>query len=147
MKKLLFLLTLILSVSLFGQQSDISGRIITHYIVVEDMVWNEYDESWDYTSNLERTKNSCSWLFELNNDGTGEVSMRDLEDNEEYLLIVYEYKMDRVGENDGIIAQFVQQSDGQKGTIIIQKTPEADHMISVFLPETKKYLTFDNMRL
>lgn len=146
MKKLLLFLAVILTTSLFAQRSDNEGRIITYYMETQSMVWSEYQQKNIYTVTSERSRHNCTWTFNLNNDGSGQVNMEDLETGDKYLLIIYDWKVDMVGERDGIVGQFIQKIDGTKGTIIIQNNEYGEHMVSVFMPETELHLTFDNMR-
>lgn len=144
MKKLLFVLTFILTSSLFGQ-SDYKGTIITHYFGAEHMNWSNLDDKWIFTPNVERARRSCNWKIELNEDRSGDIIMEDLVDGQKYYMTVYDYKLDKIGTNDGIVCEVIQKFDGQKCTIMIQKG-EAGQMIGVFMPESNLYLIYDNMR-
>ena len=70
--------------------------------------------------------------------------MEDLEDGDDYYLEVYDWKGEEFNGNDGIVAEFVQRFDGQKGTLMIQ-WKDGQYGISIFLPQTEIYMFFDNM--
>ena len=147
MKKLLFLLVTLLSLSAFGQTK---GVIVTHYFSTQRMVWSDVDNEWLFFDNDDLTRRSCQWNFTLEDDGSGTVYMEELiKDGDEYELVIYDWNITPIGDCDGIDSKFIQKIDGQKGSVMIQKCivgGVAKHAISIFLPETQLFIYFDNFQ-
>lgn len=144
MKKLLFTLAILCSTIGFGQVQTHSATIVTHYTTIETMVWSELNDEWVYIPNIKRHRRSSNWSITLKSDGSGIISMEDLKDGDNYYLEVYSWRAEDIKGKNGIVADFVQRIDGQKGTIIMQ-WENGMYGISVFLPQERAYLFFDNM--
>lgn len=145
MKKLLFTLTLLLCSTIgFGQVKSHTATIVTHYLTLEDMMWSEIKGENIFLPKVARHRRSANWSFTLREDGSGLIVMEDLKDGDDYYLEVYDWKGEDFKGNDGIVAQFVQRFDGQKGTLMIQWR-DGEYGISVFLPQEQSYMFFDNM--
>ena len=144
MKKLLFTLAILCSTIGFGQVQSHTATVVTHYLTVEDMMWSDIKEENIFLPKVPRHRRSANWSFTLREDGSGLITMEDLEDGDDYYLEVYDWKGEDFKGNDGIVAQFVQRFDGQKGTLMIQWR-DGEYGISVFLPQEESYLFFDNM--
>ena len=145
MKKLLFTLTLLLCSTIgFGQVQSHTATVVTHYLTLEDMMWSEIKGENIFIPKVARHRRSANWSFTLREDGSGLITMEDLEDGDDYYLEVYDWKGEEFNGNDGIVAEFVQRFDGQKGTLMIQWR-DGQYGISIFLPQTEIYMFFDNM--
>ena len=144
MKKLLFTLALILTSSIFGQVKSHTATVVTHYLTLEDMMWSDIKGENIFLPKVARHRRSANWSFTLREDGSGLITMEDLEDGDDYYLEVYDWKGEEFNGNDGIVAEFVQIFDGQKGTLMIQRR-DGQYGISIFLPQTEIYMFFDNM--
>ena len=148
MKKLLLLLVSLVSLSAFGQTK---GVIVTHYFSTQKMVWSNTDGEWLFFDNNDRTRRSCKWSFVLNDDGSGSVDMEELTgDKDEYELVIYDWNGTPIGDCEGLDAKFIQNLDGQKGNVMIQKCiidGEVKHAVSVFLPESNLFIYFENFQL
>ena len=144
MKKLLLTLTLLFSTTLFGQVQSHTANIVTHYVTIDDMVWNNVNEEWIYLPKVERHRRSSNWSIKLNDNRTGLVTMEDLNDGDDYYLEIYNWKNEDIKGKNGIVAEFVQRVDGQKGTMILQ-WENGNYGMAIFLPQERVYLFFDNM--
>ena len=144
MKKLLFTLAILCSTIGFGQVKTHTATVVTHYLTLEDMMWSDIKEENIFLPKVPRHRRSANWSFTLREDGSGLITMEDLEDGDDYYLEVYDWKGEEFNGNDGIVAEFVQIFDGQKGTLMIQRR-DGQYGISIFLPQTEIYMFFDNM--
>ena len=108
------------------------------------MVWSDMNDEWLYLPRVERHRRSSNWSIKLNDNRTGLVSMEDLNDGDDYYLEIYNWKNEDIKGKNGIVAEFVQRSDGQKGTMILQ-WENGNYGMAIFLPQEKVYLFFDNM--
>jgi hypothetical protein len=144
MKKLLFTLAILCSTIGFGQVQSHTATVVTHYLTLEDMMWSEIKGENIFLPKVARHRRSANWSFTLREDGSGLIVMEDLQDGDDYYLEVYDWKGEDFKGNDGIVAQFVQRFDGQKGTLMIQWR-DGEYGISVFLPQEQSYMFFDNM--
>ena len=145
MKKLLFTLTLLLCSTIgFGQVQSHTATVVTHYLTLEDMMWSDIKGENIFLPKVARHRRSANWSFTLKDDGSGLIVMEDLRDGDDYYLEVYSWKGEDFKGNDGIVAEFVQRYDGQKGTLMIQWR-DGQYGISIFLPQTEIYMFFDNM--
>jgi hypothetical protein len=144
MKKLLFTLAILCSTIGFGQVQSHTATVVTHYLTLEDMMWSEIKGENIFLPKVARHRRSANWSFTLREDGSGLIVMEDLQDGDDYYLEVYDWKGEDFKGNDGIVAEFVQRFDGQKGTLMIQWR-DGEYGISVFLPQEQSYMFFDNM--
>lgn len=144
MKKLLFTILSICSTIVFGQVQSQTINIVTHYVVVETMSWNELSGDWVYSPKVSQTRKSGNWSVNLKSDRSGLVTMEDLGDGDNYYLEVYAWRNETISDRGSIIADFVQRSDGAKGTIIFQ-TSNGMYGISIFLPSSETYLYFSTI--
>ena len=144
MKKLLFTLTLLCSTIGFGQVQSQSATVITHYLTLEDMIWSDIKGENIYLPKVARHRRSANWSITLRDNNSGTILMEDLQDGGDYQLEVYDWKPENFKGNEGIVAQFIQKSDGQKGTFMMQWR-NGEYGISKFLPQEQTYLFFDNM--
>jgi hypothetical protein len=144
MKKLLLTLTLLFSTTLFGQVQSHTANIVTHYVTIEDMVWSSMADEWVYVPKVARHRRSSNWSIQLSDNRTGLITMEDLKDGNNYYLEVYNWRAEDIKGKNGIVADFVQRVDGQKGTMILQ-WEDGKYGMSIFLPQEKTYLFFDNM--
>lgn len=146
MKKSLFILIFFLSSSLFGQEEDLKEIVTTHYISESDMIWNESQQDYIFIETEERYRSSSLWIINLRPNGTGHIKLEYLDDGTTYLLAVYSWKEEEnIDDSNNLWIDFIKQEDGSKGKIYFQRITN-EVMISVFLPEEKLMLTFDNIR-
>lgn len=144
MKKLLFTILLACSNLGFGQVQSQTLTMVTHYVVIEKMMWNEMRDEWVYSPKVTQTRKSGNWSVNLRSDRSGLITMEDLGDGDNYYLEVYAWRNETISDRGSIIADFVQRSDGAKGTIIFQ-TSNGMYGISVFLPSSETYLYFSTI--
>ena len=145
MKKQIFILTLLLTTSLLAQQKVIEKSFETSHWSIQSMEWDESQQKYIYNV-IEDINSDYSniWNVTLYDDGTGEVRMDDPGD-ESSLFVVHEWKLDKIGERDGIVGEFTDETDGSSGTLFIA-TSELGVVIEFFMPKDRVHFVFDNIK-
>ena len=144
MKKLFFLFVLLFSLKSFSQTNT---SVSTYNVATSDMVWSDMDEKYLFFPVDERHFAKFVWNFTFNDNYTGAIKSSHIgrTENTNYGFNIYKWEIRN--NNDGseyIWVDAIQVSDSQKVTFIINKNSYGENMISLFMPEKNKFLTFDN---
>jgi hypothetical protein len=142
------LLTLLLSFSSMAYGQEVfTQSFITHYTTVEVMRWNTYTNEYDFIPKYDKSRENYSWLITLKSDRSGYVHLDNMDDGEIYGFRVQHWDVvESKSERGAIIMDVTQLSNGEEGTIILQKIDENKYGASIFLPKSKTYLFFETKR-
>jgi hypothetical protein len=141
MKKIYLFVLMVLCVGLFAQAK---GTIMTDHLIINTMVWSEYDEEYVFIPNKERHIKMCRWSFELVDEtDNGLITMVDVMDKTEYRFYVNHW--DLAEDKEMIMCDVIEAINGNESSIYILKNDRGEHMITVFMPQAELSLFFDNM--
>ena len=141
MKKILFALSMLVSVALFGQ---VDGRIITHHTTVNDLVWSDVEDKWMFFEKTPRNPEYMLIETRLNSQLTGKITFTAVETNTSYVFTVYETKFGDPAEGEMMVLECIEQSSGNKCSVLIHKIGN-EHMVSIMLPASSLAVFFDNL--
>lgn len=141
MKKIL---TFALSALALTLSAQVSGRIITDHVKVEDLVWSNLDNEWMFFESIERYPEFNMIETKLNNDLTGNLRITNLRDQEFYDFLVLKTTDGKVELGQMLILDCIEMASGDKCSIVIHKV-EKYHMISLMLPNSQMAIFFDNL--
>lgn len=123
-----------------------SYNIVTDKVRIDDMVWSSVDEEFLFFEKVPRRLSTVVWEFTLNDNKTGVVRVTELEDGDKYGFTVYDWNIRQDNyERDYIWIDAIQVSNSEKVTIMVQPNELKQHLISVFMPDSKICIFFDNM--
>lgn len=118
---------------------------LTDHVKTERMVWSESDNEYLFFDLEERHIDKCFWVFTFNKNRTGDIKMTNAESGDVYTFKIYNWEIRK--NNDGreyIWIDVIQSNDSQKLTIIFTSY-DTGKMISVFMPDDKLAVFFDNL--
>ena len=147
MKRLI--LAFVVAVTSFGAYAQTKADIVTKHRHMQTMVWSDTEGEYmffDYNS-IGREDFDAFWHFELKEVGTGNVKMTDIATEEYYLFSIYKWEIrtDKNGEQF-IWIDFIEPKTSDRGTILVNDYPGEGKMISIFMPESKLAIFFDNLK-
>lgn len=123
-----------------------SYNIVTDKVRIDDMVWSSVDEEFLFFEKVPRRPSRVVWEFTLNDNNTGVVRVTELEDGDKYAFTIYDWRIKQdTYERDYVWMEAIQVSNSEKVTIMVQPNHLKQHMISVFMPDSKICIFFDNM--
>jgi hypothetical protein len=143
MKKILGLIFLLSSFFISAQNTF---NVITDQLRIDNMIWNQSLEKFSYFEKEARHYNKVVWEFTLNNNHTGSIKVTELGDGDKYGFNIYnwEFRKNEQGQ-DFIWADVIQVSNSEKATIMVNSNQLKQQMVSVFMPDSRLVLFFDNM--
>ena len=86
MKKILFLLLSLFSLSLYGQEYT-TTKIQTNTVSTSKMVWNYTTNKWDFVENGDLRNFVSEWVFTINKESMGMISNGTVD----YDILEYKY--------------------------------------------------------
>lgn len=146
MKKILFgLLVALTTLSAYGQNSvkDVNV-LVTHNLSTQRMVWSDSQNEYMFFDLAERYTEHNVFLSDFNNDGSGYIKLIRVESSDVYEFTVYNYETRSNDKGDYIWIDAIQIVDSQKVTFIIQELGEKNKMLTLFMPESKLVIYFDD---
>jgi hypothetical protein len=143
MKKILGLILLLSSFFISAQNTF---NVITDQLRIDNMIWNQSLEEFSYFEKEARHYSKVVWEFTLNSNHTGSVKVTELGDGDKYGFNIYnwEFRKNEQGQ-DFIWADVIQVSNSEKATIMVNSNQLKQQMVSVFMPDSRLVLFFDNM--
>ena len=72
MKKLLLMLLVLVSGTVFGQYT--TTKVQTHTVSTSKMIYNYQTEEWDFVSNNDQVTFVSDWVFNITDQNTGMIS-------------------------------------------------------------------------
>jgi len=144
MKKVL--LTLAVLFATLTAVAQTSVNIVTDKTRIDDMIWSQSDQEFLYFSKVERHSQKVVWEFTLNDNRTGTVKVTELGDGDKYGFNIYnwEIRTDDKGK-DYARMDVIQVSNSEKATIMVSVNEVKQQLISIFMPDSKVCLFFDNL--
>ncbi len=144
MKKVILTLTAILFS--FAGAAQNTYNIVTEYLQIDNMVWNETLEKHSFFEKEARHTNKVVWEFSLNSNSTGVVRVTELGDGDKYSFNIYNWELKTNDKNQKFIwIDAIQVSNSEKVTIMVDSNHLKQKIISVFMPDNNLALFFDNM--
>ena len=143
MKKLLVVLLGLMSFVMMGQ----TKYLTTYYSTVSNMVWSQSDQKYLFFELEPRHLSRFEWTFNFNENHTGTIYSNHHQRGEvtKYGFNIYKWEIRQMDDGrDYIWIDAIQVSDSQKVTFIIDKNTYGENLVSLFMLESNKHLTFDN---
>lgn len=110
------------------------------------MIWSSVDEKFLFFEKVERHYSKVVWEFILNDNGTGTVKVTELGDGDKYGFNIYSWEVKQNEKNrDYIWMDAIQVSNSEKVTVMVNSNDLQQQMITIFLPDSKMCIFFDNM--
>ena len=145
MKK--FLLTLLVVLGLNVNAQD-QGRVITHFTRVQSMNWSELDGKYIFIDQVAR--HPAQSIIETNfdfNKVSGRITLTTLESEDVYVFSIYDYnlkKADGNGSFDILRFECVENSTGEKCTIMFMKDEYGYSTIAIMMPNSNLAVWYDS---
>ena len=133
MRKLMLVLALGLSMSVFAQES-IKTSFQTTQIETAAMNWSSVKEEWLFDDNNDLANYDAFWVFNLNEGGCGGYIVS----GEDIIYSVYDWEFT----DDGVLVNFYSHKLKEEGTVIIVVRDDNRNSMTFFLPETRRTITF-----
>lgn len=144
MKK--FYLSFVFLLISFISTAQNSYNIITDKVRIDHMIWSDTDDKFLFFPKTERHFSKVIWEFTLNENSTGIAKVTELEDGDKYAFNIYNWEVKQDEHNrDYVWMDAIQTSNSEKVTIMVNSNDLKQQMISVFLPDSKVCIFFDNM--
>lgn len=141
MKKIL---TLALSALTLTLSAQVTGRIITDHVKVDDLVWSDLEKEWMFFENTERYPEFNMIETDLKSDLSGKLRVTNIQDRQIYDFLVIESNFEESEYGEMMVMECMEVSSGDKCTIIVHKIGN-EHMISLMLPGSRMAIFFDNL--
>ena len=144
MKKVLLTLAVVFTALTAAAQNTFN--VVTDKMEISNMVWSETLQEHSFFEKEARTYKKVVWEVTMNNNHTGTVKVTELKDGDKYGFNIYnwEFRKDNKGQ-DFIWMDAIQVSNSEKVTILVSANEQKQQMISVFMPDSKIAIFFDNM--
>jgi len=93
----------------------------------------------------ERYRDANFWQFTFNDNNTGYVKMTNVSSEDFYEFTIYDWEIrENTNGDDYLWIDAIQKIDYKKVTIIVNTYPSGK-LISVFMPDDKLAIFFDNL--
>ena len=144
MKKVL--LTLAVAFAALTTAAQSTFNVVTDKLQIDNMVWNETLQEHSFFDKEARRYSKVVWEFTLNNNHTGTVKITELEDGDKYGFNIHNWEFRKDAKDQNFIwIDAIQVSNSEKVTVLVSANELKQQLISVFMPESKLALFFDNM--
>lgn len=141
MKKYLLIALTALSTTLFGQ---ISGRMITHHVSTQSMVWSDVDQEYFYFPKAERYYEDNLIETTLNDDKSGKIVITNIATEDRYDFLIHDAIFDN--QRGTITLQCIEVNTSTRCTIVVV-ADGPNRLVSVFMPTEKLVVHLDNLVL
>jgi len=129
----------------YGQSSKQPNNLITHHSSVQRMIWSDVDDEYMFFDLKERYRDANFWQFTFNDNNTGYVKMTNVSSEDFYEFTIYDWEIrENTNGDDYLWIDAIQKIDYKKVTIIVNTYPSGK-LISVFMPDDKLAIFFDNL--
>ena len=141
MKKILTFALTALTLTLSAQ---INGRIITHHVATQSMVWSDVDQEYLYFPKAERYREDNLIETTLNNDNSGKVVITNVATEDRYDFLIHDASVDN--QKGTITLQCIEVNTSTRCTIIVI-ADGPNRLVSVFMPTEQLVVQLDNLVL
>ena len=144
MKKVLLTLAVVFTALTAAAQNTFN--VVTDKMEINDMIWNPSLKEYFFFEKEARTYKKVVWEVTLNSNHTGAIRVTELKDGDKYGFNIYnwEFRQNDKGK-DFIWIDAIQVSNSEKVTIMVDANALKQQLISIFMPDSKVALFFDNM--
>ena len=144
MKKVLLTLAVLFATLTAVAQN--TYNIVTVNMRMDDMVWSKADEQFLYFEKIQRHYQKVIWEVTLNDNQTGTIKVTELGDGDKYGFNIYNWDVRTDDKGlDYVWMDAIQVSNSEKVTIMVSGNALKQQLISVFMPDSKVCIFFDNM--
>lgn len=144
MKKVLLTLAVVFATLTAVAQN--TYNIVTVNMRMDDMVWSKVDDEFIFFEKIQRHYQKVIWEVTLNDNQTGTIKVTELGDGDKYGFNIYNWDVRTDDKGlDYVWMDAIQVSNSEKVTIMVSGNALKQQLISVFMPDSKVCIFFDNM--
>lgn len=137
MRKLMLVLALGLSMSVFAQEA-IKTSFQTTHMESASMNWSATQEEWLFDDNNDLGPYDAFWVFNLQEGGCGGYIVS----GDEIIYSVYDWEYT----DNGVMVDLYSHTLKEECTVIVVVRDDGRNSMTFFLPETNRSVTFHQSR-